>query len=457
MKPLSPSQPRQPRPRPRRPDSRLAENRLRTPSVHDHHQEHNTGGDSFMNKPINLFAKTVAALLLSTIPAWTADPDRELVDNVRKAIKDAGLERAAANLNVFSREGGGLISLSGRAPTEAVKKKLLAVVNGVPGVKKVNHQELNWPSFDMVVKTSLKTNATHEKQYMADLRRGYFKFAGGFDDEYTEKDGPVGDGIVPFRVVIEHTSSAITFSAVSATPITGNVVRVGADQVFNPMGNLGPGYRFNYEMTVRETGNIKYTFQKWDGAIYKDLYSATFAANTSNPVVVAWSNIELGKPPATAPMCPLDDKTCREKAVNALKPPTREFKTMTGVKISGTFADSSPALVKRVKAAKPKELIPCEVMLQNNSPWSVSAVSCYLTDPSKKGVDGYFGTSEFSPRLLPGEKRKITVNLSGLSPEEKWDAKEAAYYTARRAAYLTTKNLIITKIEPHFDLRGILD
>jgi hypothetical protein len=389
----------------------------------------------------------LAAVVLAAIPVWAAETDAELLDRVRKAIKDAELERAAANFSVFSQQGGGLVSLSGRCPTQDVKQKILAVVEQVPNVKQIDHLRLTWPSFFMVTTSNLQTNDEHQQKYLDLLRKGYLLTPRDPGMEYTAKDGPVVDGIVPFRVLIEHTSSAISYGPIQAQRITGVVVKQGTDLAFDPTGNLGAGYQFHYRLDVKEKGSIKYTFQKWDGTQYKNLGSASLPVNTSSNVEVAQGDIALGKPPAKAPPCPLDISQCRAKAVNALEPPKPDPKTMTGVKITAKFADSSDALAKRVAAAPPKQRVSVDILLQNNSPWPIGSVSCYLVDARKPGFDGYqCGLNQLSPRLLPGEQRKVTLEM--LPPESR---------APNAIGYFLSKSLTITKLEPRFELYGILE
>lgn len=389
----------------------------------------------------------VVAIVPIVVPAVANDADRQLLERVRQAVKDAGLERAAANFSVSSEVGGGLVRLSGRCPTTEVKQKILAVVEKVPGVIQIDHSNLIWPAFILVATSDLKTTDEHHLEYLENLRKGYLLSSRGLDCAYTAQDGPVVDGVVPFRVLIEHTSTSTTYGPVQGTPVTGIVVRDGTDLTFNPAGNLGPGYQFHYRMDVKEKGTIKYTFQKWDGTQYKNLGTASLPVNTTKHVEVAQGNIELGKPPTRMPPCPLDVGQCRAKALLALEPPKPDPHTMPAVKVTAKYADTSEALARRVAAAAPKQRIPVEILLQNTSPWPIGSLSCYLVDSRKPGFGGYqCGLNQARPRILPGEQRKVTMELI------LEDSRSPAV-----AAYFLSKSLTVTRIEPSFNLYGILE
>lgn len=389
----------------------------------------------------------MTAFLFSVVPAWSADPDRQLLERVRQAIKDAGLERAADSLSVFSQQGGGLVSLSGRCPTKDVQQRILAVVESVPDVKQVDHLRLTWPSFYSVVTSNLKTDDEHLARYMQLLRRGYALTYGDRGLEYTAREGTLVEGAVPFRVLIDHNSSSVSYGTPQGTAVTGIVVRQGTDLTFNPGGDLGPGYQFHYRLDVKEKGSIKYSFQKWDGTQYKSLGSATLAVNTTFSAEVAQGNIELGKPPTKAPPCPLEISLCRAKALQALEPPKPDPKTMPAVKITAKFADTGDALAKRVAAAAPKQRVPVDILVQNSSPWPIGSLSCYLVDSRKPGFAGYqCGVNQLYPRLLPGEQRKVTLELiSG-------DSRSPA-----AIGYFLSKTLVVTQLDPRFELYSILE
>ena len=126
-----------------------------------------------------------------------------------------------------------------------------------------------------------------------------------------------------------------------------------------------------------------------------------------------------------------------------LTPATRRWRAMYSGHV---IADSNDALAKRVAAAPPRQRVPVDILVQNTSPWPLGSVSCYLVD-ARKGFDGYQCIlNQLSPRLLPGEQRKITFEM--LPPETR---------TPNAIGYFLSKSLTITKLEPRFTLDASLE
>jgi len=267
------------------------------------------------------------------------------------------------------------------------------------------------PDIDAVVKSSLKSTPEHVEAVLEALRKKLSQSS--LVDNVWGADETPEDGAAPYRLVVQHTGTAAVGSA---------IVRMYCDYKTLDV-NLGVSRTVDsstlitqWAVEVRQTTTIEYQLMKWNAASGKYQPVQRWFAPVPNAFARLRKVEELECPvgkytPRNPPPCPLSLKEAKEIALLQCVPTDIPDPVMGLVtaRLGRTKVTRAPVGGNIIQG--PPTDADAEVIIVNNSPWTITGVNAQAWWEDRSQPILAAGDVDLETPIAP--KRQGTLVLKG--------------------------------------------